>query len=279
MNPGEANAPDLALQLDHVGLLRGEKWILRDISWRVPTGSCVAVLGPNGSGKSTLARVLLGYLWATRGSVRVEGRLFGETNLAELRRTVRLLQPAGPFDLDGALTARQVVQTGRDGALGVSGVPLTSKEREHVAELVDLVGISKRAEGRYAELSTGEKVRTLTARALFAKPRVLILDEPTSGLDLRAREQLLSVIDRLVSRHADRPTLVVITHHLEELPRSTSDVLLLSEGSVAARGSLDEVIDDALLSAVYGCSVRVAKSDGKFHASIAAGGAWDVLGG
>src|SRR5690242_13953172 len=101
-----------AIQLKEVGLRRGQRWILRGVNWSVPAGSCAAILGPNGSGKSTLARILGGHLWPTAGECNVLGQRFGDVDLAELRRDIRLLQPAGPYDLDSTLTVREVVLTG-----------------------------------------------------------------------------------------------------------------------------------------------------------------------
>src|SRR5438067_10512553 len=105
---GEVPAIRTAIRLSHVGLKRGERWILRHIDWTVPAGSCVAILGPNGSGKSTLTRILAAHLWPTSGHCVVLDSKFGETNLPELRHSIRLVQAAGPYDVDPRLTAREV---------------------------------------------------------------------------------------------------------------------------------------------------------------------------
>src|SRR3954464_1166098 len=101
-----------AIELRKVGLLRDDRWILRDVDWLVPAGSCAAILGPNGSGKSTLTRILACHLWPTHGEVSILGGAFGETNLLEARRDVRLVQAAGPYDVEPSLTAREVILTG-----------------------------------------------------------------------------------------------------------------------------------------------------------------------
>src|SRR5437016_5065183 len=102
----------VALSLHNVSVLRSGRWILRDVDWSVPAGKCAAIVGPNGSGKSTLSRIICGYLWPTKGEVVVEGRRFGETDLNDLRRSIRLVQAAGPYDVDPTLSAREVVLTG-----------------------------------------------------------------------------------------------------------------------------------------------------------------------
>src|SRR5688572_15483665 len=254
---------DAAIELRGVSLRRGETWILRDVDWAVPAGACAAILGPNGSGKSTLSRVLACHLWPTAGSVRVAGGTFGETSLPELRKHIRLVQSAGPYDVDPQLTALDAVLTGFFGSIGLYDTP-TDAMRERATQLLGHVGLSHVATHTYATLSSGERVRTLIARALAERPRLLLLDEPTAGLDLLAREQVLATVQRLFDptpsppysgeragerglpsnvekaplptplpgvpgRGSDATTVVLITHHVEELPPATSHVLLLSE--------------------------------------------------
>src|SRR3954464_12419424 len=108
-----------AVELHNVGLSRGGRWIVRGVDWVVEPGTCAAILGPNGSGKSTLARIISGYLWPSSGDVYVEGEHFGEVDLNALRRTVRLVQAAGPYDVYAELTAREVVLTGLFGTIGL----------------------------------------------------------------------------------------------------------------------------------------------------------------
>ncbi|HEX8324506.1 MAG TPA: ATP-binding cassette domain-containing protein [Tepidisphaeraceae bacterium] len=251
-----------AVHFDSVTVRRGEREILWGIDWRVEAGEFAALLGPNGSGKSTMARVMLGYLWATRGQVRVAGRLFGETNLHDLREIVRLVQPNGEFDLDGTLSVREAVRTGVGGTLGAYRRATAEQERR-VDELIERVGLTRASGGLYGHLSTGERVRCLLARALVNRPTVLILDEPTSGLDVRGREELLAVLEDLATE-ADRPAVVMITHHVEELPRATTNVLLLDEGRVAAAGRPADVLTSERLSAVYGCPVELRETDGRY---------------
>ena len=194
--------------------MRDGHWIVRDATWRGETGSLMALVGPNGSGKSTLARVIAAHLFPTAGRCRVLGGEFGSTDLAALRRDIRLLQPAGPFDVPGSLTAREAVLTGCFGSLDLYETPTAEMER-HADELLALVGLRAVARHPCWSLSGGERVRTLLARALIQRPRLLLLDEPTSGLDLAARERLLATLSRL----AGGPTCVVlITHHIEEIP-------------------------------------------------------------
>lgn len=252
-----------AVELRAVGLQRNDRQILRQIDWTVHAGEQAAILGPNGAGKSTLTRILMGYLWPTRGEVTVLGRRFGETNLNELRALVRLVQPSGPFEVDSALSVRDVIFTGYEGTLGVFS-EATREQMVHVDEMVDRVGLSRVAHGAYGQLSTGERLRTQLARALVVKPAVLILDEPTAGLDIRGREELLLLIDELSSRE-DAPAVIMVTHHVEELPLQTTNVLLLDDGRCAALGTPQTVLTGDLLSRVYRCPVDVTRRDGRFY--------------
>src|SRR5882724_8004464 len=119
-----------AIYLQNVGLRRGDTWILRNINWEVPAGVCAAILGPNGIGKSTLTRILACHYWPTEGESSVLGSTFGDANLLELRKSIRLVQPAGPYDIDSELTARQVIYTGFFGTLGLYDPTTAEMEQE-----------------------------------------------------------------------------------------------------------------------------------------------------
>lgn len=259
--------PPVAFELRAAGVRRGESWILRGVDWSVPAGACAAVLGPNGSGKSTLARILACHLWPTEGDATVLGGRLGEANLLDVRRSIRLVQAAGPYDVDPALTAREVVLTGFFGTIGLYDL-VTDAMTGEADRLLGQVGLSHVAAHSYATLSSGERVRALIARALAIPPGLLLLDEPTAGLDLLAREQVLATVQRLFESPGPRPTVVMITHHVEELPPATTNVLLLSEGKVAARGTPEQVLRADVLSRAYDFEVEVRRSNGRYYAEV-----------
>ena len=252
----------LAIDLRNVGMKRGERWILRDVNWAVPAGACCAILGPNGSGKSTLTRILAAHLWPTAGEVTVLGGKFGETSLPELRQLIRLVQAAGPYDVDPELTSREVVETGFFGTLALYAHTDDAMDRDADALLAQ-VGLAHVSSQKYATLSSGERVRSLIARALAARPKLLLLDEPTAGLDLLAREQVLATVQSLFDRRDPSgrppPTVLLITHHVEELPPATSEVLRAD-----------------VMSAVYRCPLEVRYVDGRWSVHVHPG-AWDGL--
>jgi iron complex transport system ATP-binding protein len=195
----------------------------------------------------------------------VLGNRFGEVDLREVRRDVRLVQPAGPYDIDANLTAREVVLTGFFSTLWLYDA-VTDEMIAEADRLLGQVGLAHVADHSYATLSSGERVRSLIARALVLKPRVLLLDEPTAGLDLLAREQVLATVAAMFEGPAGEeggpPTVVLITHHVEELSPVTSEVLLLDEGRVAAAGGPEAVLRAEVLSRVYRCALEVSRQGG-----------------
>jgi len=148
--------------------------------------------------------------------------------------------------------------------------------QQHADELLEQVGLSHVALQPYSTLSSGERVRSLIARALAAKPKLLLLDEPTSGLDLLAREQVLATVESLFRRGGEPPTVLMITHHVEELPPATSHVLLLDNGIAAATGTPEAVLRQDVLSRVYRCPLEVRYSDGRWAVHVHPA-AWEGL--
>ncbi|GAA1548852.1 hypothetical protein GCM10009678_34480 [Actinomadura kijaniata] len=169
--------------------------------------------------------------------------------------------------LESARTVREIVLTGATGTIEL--VPRWTPgpdELRRADELIALMGLTARAGARWPHLSQGERGRALIARALMPDPRLLLLDEPATGLDLAARERLLAALDEL-RRNRPGLTSVLVTHHLEELPTSTSHALLLREGRVLAAGPADEVITTELVSACFDHPVSISRANGRWTAT------------
>ncbi len=252
-----------AIDLRHITLQRGRRTILKNVTWSVPAQGCAAILGPNGSGKSTLARIIMGQIWPTRGSVSVLGQKFGQTDLNHLRQSIRLVQPAAAVEFDPQQSTTEIVLTGFFGTVGLYDA-VTPSMRKTAARLVAQVGLKKESNQAYATLSSGERMRCLIARALVVQPQLLLLDEPTAGLDLLAREQVLATVQQLIRRPANRPAVVMITHHVEELLPETTHVLLLKTGRAAASGRPRDVLRSDILSNVYDFHAKVTRRAGRY---------------
>ncbi|WP_329565278.1 ABC transporter ATP-binding protein [Kitasatospora sp. NBC_01266] len=255
------------LHAEDVDVVRDGRHLLRAISLTIEPGEHWAVLGANGAGKSTLLGLLGAVSHPTRGVVRVLGRQLGRVDIRELRAHLGHVNPRHP--LRSPLTVREVVLTGLTNSIEpeLRRQPSTEQVR-HAEELIATLGMSRRIEAPWTTLSQGERGRTLIARALMPQPRLLLLDEPATGLDLTAREQLLSSLDELREQHPQLAS-VLVTHHLEELPSSTTHALLLREGECVGRGPAAETITTELVSACFDHPIRITREDGRWAARAA----------
>ncbi|WP_345718905.1 ABC transporter ATP-binding protein [Kineosporia mesophila] len=260
----DAQQKPAALELDAVTYRRGTKQILHGIDLSVGAGEHWALLGPNGAGKSTVLAFLGAVSFPTTGTVRVLGHQLGRVELAALRRRIGHVNPRHP--LRSALTVREVVITGATGTIELPMRWAPDEEQiKRADELIDLLGLTDRADHVWPTLSQGERGRTLIARALAGDPELLLLDEPSTGLDLAAREQLLDTIDLLETTHPDL-TSVLVTHHLEELPTSTTHAALLRDGRLVAAGAIDAVLTSEHVSTAFDHPIRVGREDGRWSA-------------
>ncbi|MGC5004075.1 ABC transporter ATP-binding protein [Streptomyces sp. DT203] len=254
-------APVPVIRADGVRLVRDGNVLLDSVSMTVRSGEHWALLGANGAGKSTLLGLLGAVTHPTHGSVEVLGRTIGRVDLRELRTLLGHVNPRHP--LRSPLSVREVVLTGLTNS--VEPVPrwsASAEQQEQADRLLKMLGMQGRTGSRWPSLSQGERGRTLIARALMPQPRLLLLDEPATGLDLAAREQLL---DTLRQEHPELAT-VLVTHHLEELPASTTHAMLLRAGRCVASGPADEVLTTAQVSDCFGHPVRIARTDGRWTA-------------
>ncbi|WP_237571436.1 ABC transporter ATP-binding protein [Mycolicibacterium lacusdiani] len=252
------------LELADVTFRRDGKQIIDGISLTVEPGDHWALLGPNGAGKSTLLGFCAAVTFPTTGTVRVLGQQMGRVDLAAVRRHIGHVNPR--HRLQSPLTVREVVLTGITATidLPIRWAP-GPDELARADAMVDSVGLSHKADDRWPMLSQGERGRALIARALVAEPRLLLLDEPTTGLDVAAREQLLETMDGLDDTHPDIASILV-THHLEELPTTTTHALLIADGSTVASGRAREVVTTDNVTTAFSHPVRVGYSEGRWSA-------------
>jgi len=260
-----------AVELEHVNVVRRGRSLLAGISLKVSPGGCCAILGPNGSGKSTLLSILSGYMWPSSGSVRIGGQTFGNVDLAKVRRGIGLIEPSRSPAFDERMSVRDVVATG---LFGTVCLPLrqeiTAEGRRRVDAEIESFSLAELQDCAFSQLSTGEQMKTLLARAMVAKAGLLLLDEPTAGLDMGARAACIGVLERLLDR-ANHPTVVIVSHHLDELPRSVDWVILLKGGGIFDAGSAEQVLTSQKLSRLFDCSIEVLKSHGRYVAAAGDG--------
>ncbi|MFK4759938.1 ABC transporter ATP-binding protein [Microbacterium sp. ZW T5_45] len=252
------------LRLDGVTFRRNGIEILHGIDLEVRAGEHWALLGPNGAGKSTILGFCGAQTHPTSGSVDVLGKRLGRVELQELRRHIGHVNPRHPLRSD--LTVLDVVLTGFTGT--IERMMRWAPSAEQVAraqELIAMVGLDDRAEVHWPTMSQGERGRSLIARALAPAPELLLLDEPTTGLDVAAREQLLETIDDL-SRTEPELASVLVTHHLEELPESTTHAMVIADGRVLATGAVGDVVTSETISAAFRHPIDVAHHGGRWSA-------------
>lgn len=240
------------LSVSNVTWIRNGRTILDDVSFEVREGEHWGLIGLNGSGKTSLLQIITGYQWPTRGQVTVLGNRYGRVDLREVRRNIgwvsyallqRVEQDAGS---DAAL---DVIVSGAFSSIGLWEKP-NSDHWDRARGLARDLGVGHVADSPFQSLSQGEKQRVLIARALMANPSLLILDEPCTALDVRAREELLTALDAMVTA-PDAPALLYVTHHIEEMIPAITHVLALDAGRVAACGEKKAVLTDDVLSRTF----------------------------
>ncbi|NLE23390.1 MAG: ATP-binding cassette domain-containing protein [Actinobacteria bacterium] len=239
--------------------------ILTDLDWSVGAGEQWAVLGPNGAGKSTLLDVGAGMRHPSRGEVEILGETVGRVDLRVLRERIGHVDVKTEEAFSARMTAWGVVLTGVTGTIQVLEDRLGTDDRERAAQLLEQFGCAAVADHAFASCSQGERRRILLARALMRRPQLLLLDEPSGGLDLPGREALLAALAVLAGEQP-APAVVLVTHHLEELPPSITHALLLRDGSAVACGAAPAVLADEPLSACFGVPVRASRAGGRWAA-------------
>ena len=256
-----------AIDLRGVTVLKTGRRLLSAVDWRAEAGERWVVFGPNGAGKTTLLQVVSTYQFPTAGTARILGEQMGRTDVRNLRPRIGYVGAAPAALVRRRLPCRTIVVTGRHAVFtDVRRLPYAEADWERAGQRLEAMGMSDFADREFATLSTGEMKRVLIARALMADPELLLLDEPGAGLDLGARERLIASLSEMAERERGT-TVVLVTHHVEEIPPGFRRILLLDRGRAAACGDIGEVLTGRALSELYEYPLRVEYRDGRFHAA------------
>lgn len=259
-------APADVIALRGAGVIRSGRRLIEDIDWDVNRGDRWIVFGPNGAGKTTLLEVVSTYSYPALGTGWILGRQLGRTDVRELRPRIGYVGPGPLKFVRHEMIALEVVLTGKHASFVDPRFHRYedgdwAAARTHLATM----GVGHLADREFATMSEGEKKRVLIARGLMAEPELLLLDEPGTGLDLGAREQLVASLSGLADGD-DGTTVILVTHHLEEIPPGFDRILLIGNGRVVGSGPIDEVLSSELLSKTFGMTIELDKRGDRYSA-------------
>jgi iron complex transport system ATP-binding protein len=250
----------------NISLSRNGRPILDNVSLTINSGEHWALLGPNGSGKTTLLTIITAYTWPMEGSVDVFGERYGSVDIREVRKRIGMVSSALFERVPPRDSLFDVVLSGRFASLGMWEEP-SATDRERAREIIAFLDCERIADRPYGVLSFGERQRALIGRALMPDPRLLILDEPCEGLDMHSRENILNRLDTLASS-AEGPSLLLVTHRVEEIPPRISHAIILKEGRILASGEKDKTITSENLTAAMDIGIDILRRNGRLYAVV-----------
>ncbi len=260
------SSPPPLLEVSGLTVMRERTTLLGNVNWRVERGEHWVILGPNGCGKTSLLKALTGYLTPSAGEIELLGEHYGQSDWRDLRLHIGLVTSALQASVPLDEPALETVISGKYAQLDL-WAKITPTDRRTGLKFLRFTGAGALAERLWGQLSQGERQRVLIARALMARPKLLILDEPCAGLDPVARNQFLRFVETL-ARAPRGPALVLVTHHVEEIIPGFSHALVLSAGAVVAAGPVDTTLTSETLSRAFGAGVRLTRGRGGFRLAV-----------
>lgn len=256
------------VDLVDVSIVRGDAYLLRDVTWRVDEGDRWVIIGPNGAGKTTLLRVVSTQMHPRSGTAEILGELMGAVDVFELRPRIGMTSVAVAEQVPGRERVLDVVVSAAYAVLGRWNETYDETDYERARELMAQMRVDHLAERTFGTLSEGEKKRVLVARSLMTDPELLLLDEPAAGLDVAGREALVGILGELAA-DPYAPTSVMVTHHVEEIPAAVTHALLLRGGQVVAAGPIHETLTSEKMSETFGLALEVTHDRGRWTARAA----------
>ena len=243
------------IEIQNTSWKRQGKTILSNVNWEVKKGEHWAILGLNGSGKTTLLNMINGYIWPSTGYVTVLEQKFGTTDLRELRKSIGWVSSSLQERMKQTAIAEDIVVSGKHSSIGIYE-ETTEEDYEKANQILEQLGATHLIGRMYQTCSQGERQKILIARGLMGSPEVLILDEPTNGLDFISREELLTTIQEMATLE-NAPTILFVTHHIEEILPVFSHTLLLRKGTVFSKGRTENVLTSESLTAFFDLPVEI----------------------
>ena len=250
----------MILDIKNVSLRKNGFYILKDINWTIKPGEHWAIIGLNGSGKTSLLKMITGYLYPSQGEMSVLEKKFGDVDLRELRKSIGWVSSSLQEALYHADSVEEIVLSGKFASIGLYEKP----NKEDVVKAKDLIEqfeLSGFNDRMYYTLSQGEKQKVIVARALMCSPQILILDEPCAGLDIFARENFLSLIEKITNIEKP-PTLLYVSHHVEEIVPAFQYTLLLQKGKIHSAGKTKDILTEINLQNFYGRKIKLDWENG-----------------
>ncbi len=253
------------LELVDVSVVRDGRPLVDQVTWSVAEGERWVVVGPNGAGKTTLLQLASTYMFPTSGTVAVLGEKLGSVDVFELRPRVGMASAALTDKLPRRELVLDIVLTAAYGMTATWHERYDTEDEWRARRLLDQLGMAEYIERRFGTLSEGERKRVQIARALMTDPELLLLDEPAAGLDLGGREDL---VRRLGALAADpyAPSMIMVTHHVEEIAPGFTHVLLIRQGKVLAAGPIDLELTSRNLSHCFGLPLVVERNGDRWTA-------------
>lgn len=255
----------LVLEFTDTSVRRDGRNIVDSLTWSVEGNERWVVLGPNGAGKTTILRLASAMMHPSSGTVKVLHEQLGRTDVFDLRPRIGIASTAMAKQIPADETVRNVILTAAYSVLGRWNEEYERIDEKRAERVLSDWRIDDLADRQFGTLSDGEQKRVQIARAVMTDPEMLLLDEPTASLDLGAREGLLQLLSAYAQSPAT-PAMVMVTHHVEEIPVGFTHALLLRDGAVVAAGPLDETLTEETLAATFGLPIRLSKEDGRFAA-------------
>lgn len=253
------------IEIKNATVYRGQHCVFDRFSLTIPQHSNTAILGPNGAGKSTLLKILFRELYPVYEEdsyVRILGQ--EQWNVWDLRAHLGIVSHDLQQQYLGTVLGRNVVASGLFSSVDTPFLHnVSNEERKKAEHVMDTLGISALQNRMFGEMSTGEQRRFLLGRALINDPDTLVLDEPTSGLDLKACFQYLDTIRHLMQRGK---VVILVTHHIHEIPPEIARVILLKDGAILAEGEKSAILTEKNLAHLFDTQLRLAQANGFYQA-------------